>query len=788
MYKMSDRFCIAVSVLLFTSSAVTASEIGHEIADRVSIVSYRHYLDDVLYTHLGDNRGPSGPEHVLARDAIATILESLGYAVDWHAFEYRGETHYNIVGTKVGFMYPDEKYIVGAHFDSADNPGADDDASGVAGLLELARIYSQYDTQYTVKFIAFDLEEEGRVGSKAYVYDHLDDDIRGMVQLDMLAWDHGENTASIEAAHSDTLQNAVADAVAEYGQGLLSIVRPPGLGSSDHQAFEDAGFQACLVIEHRYTANPCAHQPCDAVDTPDYIDYEFAVNFVRSAAGFLADNARAHYAGDCNGDGLPDKLQIRKNPGLDCNRNGILDECEPGGDQDCNNNGVADLCDIFSGWSADVDADAVPDECLPHRYVPGEYSTIQAALDAAEDDSFVVVADGIHSGPGNYDLDFHGRSIRLRSANGPGQCVIDCQGAGRAFTFDDGEGPMAQVIGFTIMNGSSSENGAVYCWSSHPTIRNCLIRDNSGGGVFCDSLSHPTIVRCEIVSNSSRSGAGLSFNRGSNATVRDCTIAGNRATDWDGGGISCYNRCNPRFINCTISGNSASSNGGGVACYLRCAPRFRNCSIIANTSGLHGGAFSLTEYSMLIIQNSTIAENVSDSGGGIGGNGPIVKMVNCVVWGNLPDEIFASPASADVRYSDVRNGWPGAGNIDEDPLFVDPANGDYHLSVGSPCFNAGDPNFVPRTTAIDLDGRSRVMYGRIDMGVDEWALPGDLNCDGAFNGADIDSFFLALGDPAAYGALFPDCDILNGDMNGDGAFNGGDIDPFFACLGGGVCP
>jgi hypothetical protein len=65
---------------------------------------------------------------------------------------------------------------------------------------------------------------------------------------------------------------------------------------------------------------------------------------------------------------------------------------------------------------------------------------------------------------------------------------------------------------------------------------------------------------------------------------------------------------------------------------------------------------------------------------------------------------------------------------------------------------------------------------------------GDLNCDGAINGADIDPFFLALGDPPAYAAQFPDCEILLGDMNGDGATNGADIDPFFECLGGGNCP
>jgi hypothetical protein len=64
---------------------------------------------------------------------------------------------------------------------------------------------------------------------------------------------------------------------------------------------------------------------------------------------------------------------------------------------------------------------------------------------------------------------------------------------------------------------------------------------------------------------------------------------------------------------------------------------------------------------------------------------------------------------------------------------------------------------------------------------------GDLNCDGAFNGGDIDPFFLALGDPAAYAATYPNCDIMLADMNRDGAVNGADIDTFFECLGGG-CP
>ena len=66
--------------------------------------------------------------------------------------------------------------------------------------------------------------------------------------------------------------------------------------------------------------------------------------------------------------------------------------------------------------------------------------------------------------------------------------------------------------------------------------------------------------------------------------------------------------------------------------------------------------------------------------------------------------------------------------------------------------------------------------------------PGDLNCDGEFNGGDIDPFFLALGDPPAYMAAFPECNINNADINCDGAVNGADIDRFFACLAGINCP
>lgn len=119
--------------------------------------------------------------------------------------------------------------------------------------------------------------------------------------------------------------------------------------------------------------------------------------------------------------------------------------------------------------------------------------------------------------------------------------------------------------------------------------------------------------------------------------------------------------------------------------------------------------------------------NVSwEDGGGIALNyfsDAIIR--NCIVWANdtlwgLRDQIVTKEQSTcSVTYSNVQDGWGGEGNIAEVPLFVDEANGDYHLQFTSPCINAGDPDFVPAPGATDIDGEARVLRGRVDMGADE---------------------------------------------------------------------
>lgn len=360
--------------LVLATSAAHASPTGQEIAGQVSGLSYRHYLDDELYTHDGHNR-MWGPEHDLARDNIAAVLESFGLQVELHSFTYNSQTYHNVVATQVGSVYPEQEYIVGAHYDSycyeCDSaPGADDNASGVAGVMEIARVLSQYNTQNTVKYIAFDREEQWMIGSYAYVDDHVNDDIRSMINLDMIAWDGGDYRVVIESQPQNLLlADGLADAVNEYAPDLFAEVFDAG--PSDHMPFEEAGFVACGVVEDDVwtiwngLGNLCYHEPCDSVDTPGYLNYEYAVDIVRSVGGYLADVALLDLTSrDCDQNGQLDSVQIAIDPLLDCNEDGTIDTCEPQYD-DCNGNEVADFCDVFDGTSEDCSGNLIPDECEP---------------------------------------------------------------------------------------------------------------------------------------------------------------------------------------------------------------------------------------------------------------------------------------------------------------------------------------------------------------------------------------------------------------------------------------
>ncbi len=336
------------------------------------------------------------------------------------------------------------------------------------------------------------------------------------------------------------------------------------------------------------------------------------------------------------------------------------------------------------------------------------------------------------------------------------------------------------ITGCTISANFAGNGAGVYCENSSPTLTNCVIGYNlaqsygggiccneesspiitdctvaknealCGGGIFCLNQSSPTLSHCDVIGNTVQStrnasgrGGGVYCSSSSLHIIDSTTIKDNKAYSYTyidgglphtvsafGGGIYCTHAIDVIIRDSVIMGNKGS-DGGGIYCRYSSAT-ITNCNIIANSrNGIY------LDYSSPTITNCTISDNSASRGGGIrckDDSHPIVT--NSILWGNsAPDgpEIALKstfdPSSLTISYSDVEGGeaaasiesgctlnW-GVGNIDADPLFVDPGywdgnvwmNGDYHLQACSPGIDAGDP-------ASDFSNEPEPNGYRVNMG------------------------------------------------------------------------
>jgi hypothetical protein len=312
-------------------------------------------------------------------------------------------------------------------------------------------------------------------------------------------------------------------------------------------------------------------------------------------------------------------------------------------------------------------------------------------------------------------------------------------------------------------NSAKYYGGGMSSFHSGPTLTNCTFSDNSsnsdGGGMY-NLFSSPMLTNCTFSMNSANSdGGGMHNFYYSNPELTNCTFRGNLAK-YEGGGMW-NDRSNPTLTNCAFRGNSAGRRGGGM-CNDSSDPNMANCAFTGNSASTGGGMYS-EFYSSSTLTNCTFSSNSALNGSALACDShdrsypSNLRVINCILWDSENGVWNNDNSMITITYSDVQGGWPGEGNIDADPCFVDPGywdtnstpvpppsppgpppgpplapistssyswvEGDYHLLEDSPCIDSGDPNYVAEPNETDLDGRPRVVGGRIDMGAYEHSPP-----------------------------------------------------------------
>ena len=307
------------------------------------------------------------------------------------------------------------------------------------------------------------------------------------------------------------------------------------------------------------------------------------------------------------------------------------------------------------------------------------YDYIRHAISEADPNDQIVVEPGIYS----ENINFRGKHLILSSADPNDPDIVAAtviNGHGNeAVTFSSGESADCVLIGFTITDA----NNGIYCSDASPTIVNCSITGNSGAGIKSSNSSNPTILNCGINNNA---GSGIEMWK----QTKGRYIFYNYAT----------------ITNCVIAENGQHGIAGGI-------PTITNCTIIANN------LCGISSFEPIVINSIVYYNNI---------NYDVVQIES-----NL----------ATVTYTNVQGDWPGEGNIDAEPCFVETGfwdlngtledvnddfwvQGDYHLCsqagrwdpnsqtwvldvVTSPCIDAGNP---------DSDWTAELLPngGRINMG------------------------------------------------------------------------
>ncbi len=298
------------------------------------------------------NRYTHGTGIASARDWLVQQFQALpGAAVTTQPFSVGSTTAQNVVARFEGTTTPDDWFIVGGHYDSTSQspstaaPGAEDNASGCAGVLEMARIFAAHPPGPTLLFLCYAGEEQGLYGSAAHaaalVASGDDAKVRAVLDMDMIGYSGDADLDCLLETDSDHafLIDAYTDAAAAYTSlRLVTSLSPAG---SDHVPYLNRGMAALLTIENDWDSYAHYHR---TTDTPDKILPSLAMGeqILRMNVATLVALASADCT-DLDGDGYGNPASVAcPNPSADCN------DANPAvnpGATEVRGNGIDDDCD-----------------------------------------------------------------------------------------------------------------------------------------------------------------------------------------------------------------------------------------------------------------------------------------------------------------------------------------------------------------------------------------------------------------------------------------------------------
>ncbi len=337
-------------------------------------------------------------------------------------------------------------------------------------------------------------------------------------------------------------------------------------------------------------------------------------------------------------------------------------------------------------------------------------------------------------------------TIRSSTITGNGD---NCGSGGIGVNHDWGPAHLTLESSIVSDNTSGGPGSGLHVWGGDASaeVRDVTFVGNTsgdvGGGIGIDNSSSAVIVDTRILSNTAgHGGGGIMVDGNARAQIANVVIEHNEA-DY-GGGIAVRTGASAFISDTRVISNTANESGGGIGIWHDGPAVVMANTVISDNYGVYAGGMSMWEpggtftgTNLLVVDNRS---GPGPAGIGLGGSGQLMNVtvagndsatgfdgaeiegpaggfpiVNSIFWGNGTDGANLSGSNLDVSYSNVERGWPGTGNVSEDPLFVDVPNGDYHPQVGSPCIDAGTPAGAPTH---DIEGTPR--DAAPDMGAYEW--------------------------------------------------------------------